>query len=165
MIMRMPVTGVLFGVVVVTCGWPVHAADPSTVFSVAVLKSVKKVFEDRLEKTNSVAYVAGKCDKTRFDPDDIDINFPLPKDSNMYGFKYKRIFYECQNPTLDLFKAFGDASLEAAKAAGSNPDVNEPVRVTQDTSLKPPPGSGCSLSLCQNGTYRKTTNWLICTQC
>ena len=146
-------------------GGPLYATGPtpSTMFSVAVLQDLEPTFTKQLEIYNKKDYDAGTCTKNPPSSTNIDPHFPL----QIYvpgTDKYMRIFYECTTPKKELFQAFGDASLVTIIKASAMM-LKEPLRVTEDTAMRPPPGGGCSLTLCQNGTYRKTSNWLMCTQC
>lgn len=156
----------LVGAIAIIFGWPLQAAcqtTPSTMFSVAVLQDLEPTFTKQLEIYNKKDYDKGTCTKNPPLPNNFDPHFPL----QLYvpgSDKYVRIFYECTTPAKELYQAFGDASLVTVKKA-STMMLKEPVRVTEDTAMRPGPGGSCSLLRCQNGTYRRTDNYIICSQC
>lgn len=141
-----------------------YAADPATMFTVAVLKNVESVFVDRLEVYHQTDYQAGGCVKNPPGQPLNRVNKHFPMHRTPAGHHaYTRIFYECPTPSMQLFAAFGDASFEAAKASTSG--VKEPVRINADTIILPPPGGACSAMICANGTYRKTSDPRTCPAC
>src|SRR5258708_11749286 len=162
---HMPMLGrIMFGAVVLAYGCPLYAADPthSTMFSVAVLKDQKDFFKTQL--SNEPAFKAAKCQENPGDyMKSTTRNFPMGKPW-FWDDYYARTFYECDSPQAELYGAFGAASLKTVQN-GTSMKIKEPVRVTQDTAIRPVIESVCSLSMCQNGTYRRTTNVVTCPQC
>jgi hypothetical protein len=157
----------LVGIIAAAYASPFYAAGPSTMFSVAVLKgAVADAFVYELETNQAASYSAGSCTKNPGGQhlDKVNKHFPMTKKPANHK-NYTRIFYECTNPSADLFGAFGAAAIAASAASTGGSGVKEPVRVVSDTIEIPPPGGACTATMCLNGTYRKTTDWQTCPVC
>ena len=168
----------MFGALVLGQGWPLYAQDVNTMFTVSVLDgAIEQAFVRELGSPLptgcSSATLPLPPGQT---PDDVNPDFPTPRDLPTHGLPshpgakgYVRLFYECKNATAYVYQKFGEASLAAARASSHAPtptmSVREPVRVSADAALPTPSLTTCQLQLCQNGTYRKTSNWLTCPQC
>lgn len=154
--------GIIFGLGVLAYECALYAADPtlSTMFTVAVLKDKAPDFKTFLTRQSGFGY--GGCHETA-DTKRTTRHFPMDKPW-LWDDDYVRIFYECTTPKETTYAAFGFASMETVKL-GSQFEMKEPVRVTQDTAISTQAKATCSLTMCQNGTYRKTTDYIRCNQC